>query len=149
MTTRSSVLPILMLLAVTVAPSLAQKAPDDVARETEHRTGVAPAWQAGDGDALVDEFLADGITDEEAAQIALMSNAYLQAMFDALGIARADVIEAGLYSNPALDVVLRFPEHERGSNLEVEIGFSIAACGWYPPGNVWQGPVRSNSRCRL
>lgn len=122
------------LMALTSA-GWADRAWDDVQRETERRTGATPRQKGTpDTDALVTQLLADGVTEEEAVQVALLNNAELQVAFDELGIARADVIEAGLYSDPELDLVLRFPEGERGNDLEVELGFSVA--------DLWLVPLR-------
>ena len=107
-----------------------------VTKEAEERVGVAPERiEPGESvESLVAELLADGLTREEAVRIALMNNARLQAAFDELGIARADLLEAGLYANPDLEAILRFPEAERGSELEVELSFNLS--------DLWRVPVR-------
>ncbi len=109
-----------------------------VADESERRTGARLLRDGGDQQVrqVVDELLADGLTRQEAVQLALINNAELQAAFDELGIARGDLIEAGLYSNPQLDVLLRFPESASGSEVEVELGFNIA--------DFWLVPVRGD-----
>ena len=107
-----------------------------VTKEVEERVGVAPE-QMGPGEtseALIQKLLADGLTREEAVRIALINNAQLQAAFNELGIARADLVEAGLYANPDLEAILRFPEAERGSELEVELSLSLS--------DLWRVPVR-------
>ncbi|MFN0122879.1 MAG: hypothetical protein ACKV2V_20460, partial [Blastocatellia bacterium] len=50
--------------------------------------------------------LEDGLTDEEAIAIALWNNAQLHADLAALGLARADLLDAGLLRNPLLQIVL-------------------------------------------
>lgn len=47
--------------------------------------------------------LADGLAADEAVQLALLANPGLQAEFASLGIARADLLQAGLPSNPVVD----------------------------------------------
>jgi len=46
---------------------------------------------------------------ESAVQVALLKNAILQATFEDVGIAQADLVQAGLLSNPILNVNIRFP----------------------------------------
>jgi outer membrane protein, heavy metal efflux system len=47
--------------------------------------------------------LVDGLAVDEAVQLALLANPGLQAEFASLGIARADLLQAGLPSNPVVD----------------------------------------------
>ncbi len=59
------------------------------------------------------------ITAERAVQIALLNNRELQATFEEIGIANADLTEAGLLKNPSFDVSARFPDRPpSGTNLE-------------------------------
>ena len=48
----------------------------------------------------------DGITEDEAVAIALWNNATLHADLSVLGLARADLLDAGLLRNPILNLVL-------------------------------------------
>ncbi|MDQ6654940.1 MAG: hypothetical protein M3Y80_03910, partial [Verrucomicrobiota bacterium] len=50
------------------------------------------------------------ITVERAVQIALLNNRELQATFEEIGIANADLTEAGLLKNPVFDMSARFPD---------------------------------------
>jgi outer membrane protein, heavy metal efflux system len=50
--------------------------------------------------------IADGLTEDEAVAIALWNNAAFQAELATLGIARADLIEAGMIQNPLLSLFL-------------------------------------------
>ncbi|MBC7796211.1 MAG: TolC family protein [Pyrinomonadaceae bacterium] len=67
--------------------------------------------------------LADGLTEDEAVQIALWNNAALNADLSQLGFARADLKEAGLLQNPILSLL--FPvgpkQLEAVLNLPIEI----------------------------
>ena len=47
---------------------------------------------------------------DEAVQIALFNNPSLQATFEELGIADADLMESGLLKNPVFDAAIRFPD---------------------------------------
>src|SRR6185437_13942041 len=54
------------------------------------------------------EMLAKPLGAEEAVQIALFNNRGLQATFEDLGIAQADLVQAGLMSNPRFFASVRF-----------------------------------------
>lgn len=58
-------------------------------------------------------------TIEIAVQIALLNNPHIQAMFEELGIAQADFVEAGLLSNPAFQIETRYP-HEKKLRTNIE-----------------------------
>jgi outer membrane protein, heavy metal efflux system len=60
-------------------------------------------------DAAVHDLLARPLTADAAVQVALLNNAKLQATFEELGIAQADLVQAGLLKNPVLDLSIRFP----------------------------------------
>lgn len=46
---------------------------------------------------------------DTAIQIALLNNPAIQATFEELGLANADLVEAGLLSNPTFDLEIRYP----------------------------------------
>jgi cobalt-zinc-cadmium efflux system outer membrane protein len=80
---------------------------DDVARRLAERAPYRVHWnQGGDEDRQVaDEtrrLLAQELTVAGAIQIALFNNAELQATYERLGVAQADVVQAGLLRNPRL-----------------------------------------------
>lgn len=64
---------------------------------------------------------ADGITEEEAVSIALWNNAQLQADLAAISVAQADIIEAGIVSNP----LLRYLAPGGGINVSGYINFAF------------------------
>jgi outer membrane protein, heavy metal efflux system len=80
------------------------------------RTGMHINWNKGTkADQAVTEairsMLGAQLTADEATQIALLNNQTLQATYEELGIAQADVVEAGLLRNPVLSAEVRFPKH--------------------------------------
>jgi len=77
-----------------------------------------------------DVAITDGLTSEEAVAIALWNSPSFQATLADLGIARADVVEAGLLRNPVLSLL--FPVGEK--QLEWTLQFPIDA--------IWQRPKR-------
>src|SRR5262245_14827763 len=99
-------------LILLSAPGLSQKktqAPD-VSKEVEARTGHKINTAAkGFGWALPDGVsLDDGLTEDDAVAIALWNNPAFQAEMTSLGLARADLLEAGQLRNPSLTLIFPF-----------------------------------------
>ncbi|MHC4610311.1 MAG: TolC family protein, partial [Planctomycetota bacterium] len=103
-------------------------------------TGQAQVYQP-DNDALVEglveKLLADGITSQDAAQICLLNSPTLQAAFMNVGLARADVVQSGLLSNPSLGIALQLPAGGGLANLEGGLAQNIA--------DLWQIPARKRA----
>ena len=106
------------LLAVAALAGCGAVDPSERWRELQQVSAGATAqpllWERNEADtervrALVEELLAGGLTRDEAVRIALMNNPSLQAQFERLGIAQADFVQAGLYSNPQLSVFIGLP----------------------------------------
>ena len=88
----------------------------DVETTLSERTGQHARWirTAADADEVagaVRALLKDELTAERAAQVALLNNRRLQAEYEEIGIAQADLAQAAMVSNPVLDVTLGFPDH--------------------------------------
>lgn len=86
----------------------------DVARTVETRTPEQVVWRTGgpeddEADQAVAELLDQPLTSDAAAQIALLNNRRLQATYELLGIAQADLVQAGLLSNPVFSASITFP----------------------------------------
>jgi cobalt-zinc-cadmium efflux system outer membrane protein len=86
----------------------------DVRQVVLDRTGQVIQWdrQSTDDQAVhqsVRAILAGKLTADQAVQIALLNNHNLQATFENLGIAQADLVQAGLLRNPVFDLGVRFP----------------------------------------
>lgn len=62
------------------------------------------------------------LTVDIAVQIALLNNPDIQATFEEIGIAQADLVQAGLFQNPVFDGYIRFPDHHF---LHLNTAFSI------------------------
>lgn len=67
----------------------------------------------------VKRILAKDLTADDAVQIALLNNRRLQARFESLGIAQADLVEAGLPENPALSLTVY--SGDPGTNIEAAV----------------------------
>jgi len=99
-----------LLLAVVIALSACASSPYDrawLARELRSHTGAA-ARPEGTGTAArlpPDTSVDDGLTEDEAAAIALWNSPSFQADLAQLGFARADLADAGMLPNPILAIL--------------------------------------------
>ena len=73
---------------------------------------------------LIQTILQQELTADTAVQIALLNNPRIQEIFEELGIAQADLVEAGLFSNPAFDLIFRFPDKK---DLVTNIEYTITS----------------------
>ena len=85
-----------------------------VAALARQRTGATVIWdQNTKADqqvhAAIGKLLARPLTAHAAVQIALLDNPELQARYEQLGVSQADVVQAGLLSNPIFNFDIRFP----------------------------------------
>lgn len=91
------------------------------------RTGLDAQWNQGTpADAQVTEriraLLSDPLSADVAVQVALLNNRRMQAAYERLGVAQADVVEAGLLENPILHVRPRWPDRPpSGTNMELGV----------------------------
>lgn len=81
-------------------------------------------------------FRADGITEDEAVAIALWNNAAFQELLVDLGIARGDLIQAGLLPNPEL--VYFWPMSEKPYKYLFD----------FPIESIWLRPIRVRSAAK-
>jgi cobalt-zinc-cadmium efflux system outer membrane protein len=98
---------------------------DDVSATVEQRGGVKLFWNNGtDLDKVSTEklisLLKRRLTVDDAVQIALLNNRELQAVYSDLGVAQADLVQAGLLSNPIFDAAIKWPT-AGGGRPELEL----------------------------
>lgn len=72
----------------------------------------------------IQDLASQPISIESAVQIALLNNPVVQATFEEIGIAQADLIEAGLFTNPAFSIEVRYPHKNK---LVTNIEYLITA----------------------
>jgi len=121
----------LVALAVTVAGCASSAPPGDeafsnVSRSVAERGGHRVHWNRGthaDAEALesVRQLLAAPLTPDAAVQVALLNNPSLQATYEDVGVAQAQLVGAGLLSNPVFDGEARFGEGGSGTGLELTV----------------------------
>lgn len=100
----------------------------DVSAAVAARSGKRVTWNLGtELDAQVAEnvrmLLQDKLTADEATQVALLNNRDLQAIYAELGVAQADLVQAGLLKNPIFDGAAKFPLS--GGQPELELGVAM------------------------
>ena len=116
--TLQSLLLLLGLLALAAPPAPAQKPKQPPPTELEQRTGHGPAPRnAAQFTLPAGVSLADGLSEDDAVAIALWNNAQLHADLAVLGLARADLLEAGLLRNPILQIVLPIGPYRQFESL--------------------------------
>ena len=103
-------------LALTACASVPEEAGfSDAAAIVRERGGLEIRWGRGEVqneevDAQVGSLLQSDLDSESAVAIALLRNRHLQALYEDLRIAQADLVEAGLLRNPIFHLEGRFPE---------------------------------------
>ncbi len=110
---------------------------DRTEQMTIERTGADHVYdpeRSSGIDEAVAALLADGLTTDEAVQVALLNNKPFQALFQDIGVSRANLVQSGLLSNPSIGLSTRFPEGGGRSNLTLTFAQQIA--------DLWQIPVR-------
>ena len=128
MTTRWTLVPLAatLLACASVQPTEARR---DVGELLEQRVGVpeaVPEKQDAESRARVRarvaELIAQPLTVERALQVAMLNNRELRATLEDLGVAQADLVQAGLLQNPVIsgDLV----NSTRGNGLGGGLGLS-------------------------
>lgn len=103
-----------------------------LAANVQQRTGHAIRTETSTTNQLPPSVeLADGLTEDEAVAIALWNNAALQENLSKLGLARGDLAQAGLLSNPTLSVLFPLGPNQ----LEFAATFPLEAL-WLRPRRV-------------
>ena len=102
----------------------------DVQNIIEQRIGRRVHWNQGTSEdaAVVDavrSMLQQELTIDEAVQIALLNNRSLLATYEELGIAQADLVQAGLLRNPLFGASFRFPDKTVGGHRSTNTEFSV------------------------
>jgi outer membrane protein, heavy metal efflux system len=103
-----------LVLAALSCSSLRAEAFRKVQQEVGQRAGVDVRWEKEVASreetcAIVQKLLKGPLTVSSAVQIALLNNRGLQATFEEVGIAQADVMEAVTLPNPSVDFEVQFP----------------------------------------
>jgi outer membrane protein, heavy metal efflux system len=83
-----------------------------------------------------EEALSKGLSRNDAIRLALVNNPSLQAQFETIGIAKADLVQAHLYTNPVLETGFQFPLPPTSITTQVSATLLFAFS------DLWQVPVK-------
>ncbi|MBL8860610.1 MAG: TolC family protein [Planctomycetes bacterium] len=116
---------LLAALALSAGCAAPEQATDEargaVRDEVDQRLGQLPRDEPGVvAEARVRALLADGVTEDEAVRVTVLSNRAITARYAELGVHTAELAVASLWANPVLDVGLLFFE----DGTEIELGLS-------------------------
>ncbi len=105
---------------------------EQVSQTIDQRLHKQIHWDRGGADAEpvrkhVAELLRAELTADTAVQVALLSSPRLQATYEDLGIAQADLVQAGLLRNPVLDAMFR--DTRDGQHRDLDIGLKWDVLG--------------------
>jgi cobalt-zinc-cadmium efflux system outer membrane protein len=101
----------LLLGACSVSPD---EGFPDVQRVASERLGIADMrWRRGTAEdkeagETINRLLESPLTPESAVRIALLNNQRIQAQFESLGVAQAELLRAGLLENPTVSAEIMF-----------------------------------------
>ncbi|MBA3237499.1 MAG: TolC family protein [Parachlamydiaceae bacterium] len=126
---KKQVLILFMSLTVSGCTRLHQADNDQVSTTIANRIDKHVNWNESCFEdpcitAFIQALLSQTLTSESVTQIALLKNPQVQATFEELGIAQADLVEAGLISNPAFEVEVRYPHVKK---LRTNIEYLVTA----------------------
>jgi len=117
----AAVLPLVMLTACASLPE--DRGLGDVHGLVADRTALQLPAPAGNPPDYLPELLAQPLTAAGAVQVALVNNPRLRAEYARMGIAAADVYDAGRLSNPRLGVSVMYSDEHSTAN-QVSIGLT-------------------------
>lgn len=109
----------------------------EVGAAVEERYAAKLAWNRGpelDREAAekLRSLLQRKLTADDAVQVALLSNRDLQAIYSDLGVAQADLVQAGLFRNPVLDAAVAFHLGPVRPDLQLGVVFSVLDALYVP-----------------
>ena len=109
----------------------------EVRAAVEDRYAARIAWSPGaglEGEAAqrLRSLLQRKLTSDDAVQVALLGNRELQAIYADLGVAQADLVQAGLFRNPILDAAVAFHLGPVRPDLQLGVVFSVLDALYVP-----------------
>ena len=109
----------------------------DVSMAVEARSGKRVVWNLG---TELDEqtaqevraLLHDTLTADGAVQVALLNNRDLQALYAELGVAQADLVQAGLLRNSVFDGNVRFLVGDGSAKVDLDVALDFLGIFYLP-----------------
>lgn len=109
----------------------------EIGAAVEERSATRIVWNRGsavDQEATeqVRSLLERRLTADDAVQIAMLNNRELQAIYSDLGLAQADLVQAGLFKNPVLDAAILFPLSGVRPDLQLSVVVNLLDALYVP-----------------
>lgn len=110
---------------------------ESVRQSVSDRAGLRVHWTSGAPEdaevaALVETMLGGELTVDQAVQVTLLNNRDLQAVYEELSLAQADVVQAGLLRNPVFSAAARFDTGGGGTGFDLEIAQDFVSLLYLP-----------------
>ena len=128
----------LLLVGLTGCASVDLRAGfPEVSAAVEERAATKILWNRGnelDNEAAekLRALLQKKLAADDAVQIAMLNNRDLQAIYADLGVAQADLVQAGLFRNPILDAAVLFPLSGVRPDLQLTVVISFLDALYVP-----------------
>ncbi|HYE94082.1 MAG TPA: TolC family protein [Terriglobales bacterium] len=128
----------LLALSVTGCASVnLSRGFSEVGATVEERAAAKIAWNErmdldDEAAARLRTLLQGKLTAEDVLQIALLNNRGLQAMYSDLGVAEADLVQAGLLRNPVFDAAVAFSLGTGRPDLQLGLVFGVLDALYVP-----------------
>ena len=128
----------LLLVGLTGCASVDLRAGfPEVSAVVEERAATKIVWNRGnelDNEAAekLRAVLQKKLAADDAVQIAMLNNRDLQAIYTDLGVAQADLVQAGLFRNPILDGAVLFPLSGVRPDLQLSVVISFLDALYVP-----------------
>jgi outer membrane protein, heavy metal efflux system len=107
----------------------------EVQSALEERTGYQARWKHMDGaesNGLAERLLAQPLSADAAAQVALLNSPEVQVAFEELGLARADLVRAFRLPNPTVEAGLRFRPGQDTPDIDVAVMLDLTELATLP-----------------
>jgi outer membrane protein, heavy metal efflux system len=109
----------------------------EVSAVVEDRHAAKTVWNSGtelDQEAAeqLRSLLQRKLTADDAVQIAMLNNRDLQAIYTELGVAQADLVQAGLFKNPILDAAIFLPLAGVRPDFQLSLVFNLLDALYVP-----------------
>jgi len=128
----------LLLVGLTGCASVDLRAGfPEVSAVVEERAATKIVWNRGNelGNEAAEQLralLQKKLAADDAVQIAMLNNRDLQAIYTDLGVAQADLVQAGLFRNPILDAAVLFPLSGVRPDLQLSVVISFLDALYVP-----------------
>ncbi len=109
----------------------------EVRGAVEERSVARIVWNSGteldrEAEEKLRALLQKKLTADDAVQIAILNNRDLQAVYTDLGVAQADLVQAGLFRNPILDAAVAFHLGPVRPDLQLAVVFGVLDALYVP-----------------